>query len=110
MSAAERASEASSAEQANEWAVRANERADERMAQYSTRQFHNILALSGLVATERAEVNVASDVVVEEVPQLKEEAAGMGKDEETLPAVKDDWEFSFSDDNNKENVAPVHYG
>ena len=41
MSAAERASEASSAEQANEWAVRANERADERMAQYSTRRFHN---------------------------------------------------------------------
>ena len=34
MSAAERASEASSAEQANEWAVRANERANEQMAQY----------------------------------------------------------------------------
>ena len=32
MSAVERASEASSAEQANEWAVRANERADEWMA------------------------------------------------------------------------------
>ena len=34
MSAAERASEASIAEQANEWAVRANERTDERVAQY----------------------------------------------------------------------------
>ena len=40
MSAAERASEASSVEQANEWAVRAYEQAYERMAQYSTRQFH----------------------------------------------------------------------
>ena len=40
MSAAERTSEASSAEQANEWAVQANERAEERMAQYSTRQFY----------------------------------------------------------------------
>ena len=38
----ERASEASSEEQANEWAVRANERTEERMAQYSTRQFHII--------------------------------------------------------------------
>ena len=36
MSAAERASQASSAEQANE---RANERTEERMAQYSTRRF-----------------------------------------------------------------------
>ena len=34
MSAAEGASEASSLEQANEWAVRANERTDERVAQY----------------------------------------------------------------------------
>ena len=34
VSAAERGSEASSAEQANEWAVRANERTDERMTQY----------------------------------------------------------------------------
>ena len=33
-SAAEGASEASSPEQANEWAVRANERTDERVAQY----------------------------------------------------------------------------
>ena len=33
-SAAERASKASSAEQANKWAVRANEQADERVAQY----------------------------------------------------------------------------
>ena len=40
MSAAERASKASSAEQANEWAVRANEQADKQMAQYSTRRFH----------------------------------------------------------------------
>ena len=30
----------SSAEQANEWAVSANERTEERMAQYSTRRFH----------------------------------------------------------------------
>ena len=41
MSAAENASEASSAEQANEWAVRANERVDEREAQHSTRRFHS---------------------------------------------------------------------
>ena len=34
MSAAERASEASGAEQANERAVRANERADKQVAQY----------------------------------------------------------------------------
>ena len=34
MSAAERASEASSVEQANKWAVRVNERTDERVAQY----------------------------------------------------------------------------
>ena len=38
----ERASEASSAEQVTESAVRANERTDERMAQYSTRRFHTI--------------------------------------------------------------------
>ena len=37
MSGASEASEASSAEQANEWAVWV----DERMAQYSTRRFHN---------------------------------------------------------------------
>ena len=41
MSAAERASEASSAEQANERAVRANERTDERVAQYSVCLFLN---------------------------------------------------------------------
>ena len=40
MSAAQRASEASSLEQANERAVRANERADERMTQCSTHRFH----------------------------------------------------------------------
>ena len=34
MSAAKRASEASNVEQVNEWAVRVNERAYERMAQY----------------------------------------------------------------------------
>ena len=39
MSAAERASKASSTEQANERAVRANEQREERMAQYSTRRF-----------------------------------------------------------------------
>ena len=32
---------ASSVDQANEWAVQANKRADEQMAQYSTRRFHN---------------------------------------------------------------------
>ena len=36
MSAAERASEASSAEQVNEWV---NKQAEERIAQYSTRRF-----------------------------------------------------------------------
>ena len=39
MSAVERASEASSAVQANEWALRVSERTEERMAQYSMRQF-----------------------------------------------------------------------
>ena len=39
-SAAERASEASSAEKANECVVRVNEWADERIAQYSTLRFH----------------------------------------------------------------------
>ena len=34
VSTAERASEASSAEQANEWAVQANKRTDKRVAQY----------------------------------------------------------------------------
>ena len=42
MSAAERASEASSAEKVNECAVRVNERADESMAQYSTHRFYII--------------------------------------------------------------------
>ena len=41
MSAAERASEASSAEQAKEWEVQVNERTEEHMAQYSTRRFHS---------------------------------------------------------------------
>ena len=41
MSTVERASEASSADQANEWAARANEQVEERMAQYSTRWFHS---------------------------------------------------------------------
>ena len=40
MSAAERASEASSAEQANKWAVRVNERTEEWMVPYSTHRFH----------------------------------------------------------------------
>ena len=39
MSAAERADEASSAEQANEWTVRANEWTDERVAQYCSLPF-----------------------------------------------------------------------
>ena len=39
MSAAERASDASSAEQVNEWLVRGNKQAEERIAQYSTRRF-----------------------------------------------------------------------
>ena len=41
MSAAERASEASSAEQANESAVRVNEQTEEQMARHSTRRFHS---------------------------------------------------------------------
>ena len=50
MSAAERASDASIAELANEWAERVNERAEERMqmAQYSTRQFKIISTHSGM--------------------------------------------------------------
>ena len=39
MSAAERASEASIAEQANEWAVKANKQTEEQMAQYSMHRF-----------------------------------------------------------------------
>ena len=35
----------SSAEKANEWAVRANERAEERMAQYSTQRVDFIVIL-----------------------------------------------------------------
>ena len=46
MSAAERASEASSAEQANAWAVQANERMEEQMAQSSLRRFRIILTHS----------------------------------------------------------------
>ena len=45
MSVAEGASEASSLEQANKWAVRVNERTDERVAQNSV--FLVILAHSG---------------------------------------------------------------
>ena len=41
MSAAERASEVNSAEQANECWVRANERADERISQYATCEFQS---------------------------------------------------------------------
>ena len=40
VSMAEYANKASSAEQANGWVARANERADEQMALYSMRQFH----------------------------------------------------------------------
>ena len=40
MRAMERASEANSLEQANEWALWANEQVDKQMAHYSTRQFH----------------------------------------------------------------------
>ena len=56
MSTAERASEASSAEQANEWAMRANE----WMAQYSTRRLHTILthcALARWTLSARSEVS-----------------------------------------------------
>ena len=48
MSAAERVSETSSAEPANECAVRANEQTDERVAQYSMRLFLNHWADLGL--------------------------------------------------------------
>ena len=41
MSAAERVSEASNAEQANETAVRASEQTEEQMAHYCTRRFHS---------------------------------------------------------------------
>ena len=41
MSAAESASEASIAEQADECAVRTNQRADERVARYYMRRFHS---------------------------------------------------------------------
>ena len=50
MSAAERASDASIAELANEWAERVNEQAEERMqmAQYSMRPFQIISTHSGI--------------------------------------------------------------
>ena len=48
MSVAERASEASSAEQANSWMVRANKWTEEQMAQYSTRRFPSHSTHSGL--------------------------------------------------------------
>ena len=51
VSAAERASEESSAEQANERVVQANERTEERMAQYSTRRFHIISTQSRAYGT-----------------------------------------------------------
>ena len=53
MSAAERASKASSAEQVNEWAVRAIEQLDERIAQHSTRQFYAISTQNAVVADWR---------------------------------------------------------
>ena len=40
MSAMKRTSEVSSVEQANEWALRANEQVDGQMAQCSTHQIH----------------------------------------------------------------------
>ena len=41
VSVAERVTKASGVKQASGWAARANERADERMALYSTRRFHH---------------------------------------------------------------------
>ena len=49
MSAVERASKASRAEQANETAVRANERMEKRLAQYSMQRFHIISTHSAVV-------------------------------------------------------------
>ena len=60
MSAAERASEVSSAQQANEWVVRANEQTEEQMAQYSTRRFHiiwNHCAVSRNLVTKMEQKN-----------------------------------------------------
>ena len=44
------------------------------------------------------------------VAKVSEEAAVMGDIEDTVPASKDGWDFSSSDED-KENVAPasVHY-
>ena len=54
MSAAERESKGSSVEQANEWAVRADERADESMTHYSPRWSHGLstqcVLISGFAA------------------------------------------------------------
>ena len=49
MSAEERVNEATSAEQENERAVRANKRAGEQMAQKYTRRFHSISTHQALV-------------------------------------------------------------
>ena len=55
MNAVERLIDASSAEQAFEWAVRANEQTEERMALYSTRQFHSDSAHFGMGLREGVE-------------------------------------------------------
>ena len=63
MSAAERTSEARSAERANEWAVRAKERAKERMVRNSRLQFHSHFTRHALVLEHwnaRAHTNMPS--------------------------------------------------
>ena len=57
MSAVERASKASRAEQANERGVRAIEHADEQMAQLSTCRFYAISTQSAVVAVAMAAVH-----------------------------------------------------
>ena len=59
MSAAKRASEAN--EQANEWAVRANERTEEQVAQYSTRRFH-IIGTPCAMATDSSSHHDSSSI------------------------------------------------
>ena len=49
MSAAERGSEASSGEQANESEVRANKRVDEQLAQYPSRRIHSYSTHCGIL-------------------------------------------------------------
>ena len=66
-SVAERAGEASSAEQANERAVRANERTEEQIAQYSARRFHSHSTHRGSVVTRVIDIGEKNQIINEKL-------------------------------------------